>query len=492
MNDTRQNGRTAHRLTRRTLIQGLGAASVAAATPRILRAQNKSQVIVIGAGLSGLGAALLLQDAGLDVQVIEGRGRIGGRVQSYRNIPGAPEAGGTAFGPGYARLVDAANRHGVELIDITPIVPYFFSRELVLDNEFISAQDWPTHAKNPFPDAAKKIMPWAYLPMTVGPNNPLRTPEAWLEPANADLDISLHAYLRQAGMSDATIRVAYDANPSWGSSSHDVSALMALSAWFFTGMQRRLAAGGKIMGYTAKGGNQAIPEGMAGALKHEVLLNRTVVGIRSGTSGAEVHCADGTVYRADRVICSVPCSVLKRIRIEPMLTGRQAIAVNTLRSQVINQVHIVPKKPFWEADGLNPNMFTNGLAGSLFAEHKGDRPEDITSLTCWIRGHYAQWMDQVDERDAVAAVIAEIERLRPAAKGQLEVIEYKSWYRDPFAAGDWAVWQPGQITAFGTQVANSHGRIHFCGEHTAVSNRGMEGALESGDRVALEVLSAVG
>ncbi len=480
-------------ISRRTVIQALGAASAAAiAAPGILRAQNRSDVIVIGAGLSGLGAALLLQDAGIDVRVIEGRTRVGGRVQSYRNIPGSPEAGGTAFGPGYARLVNAANTHGVGLIDITPIVPYFFSRELVLDDEFIPAQAWPTHAKNPFPEAAKKIMPWAYLPMTVGPKNPLKTPEAWLDPANANLDVSLHSYLKQSGMSDATIRLAYDTNPSWGSSSHDVSALMALSAWFFAGMQRQLTAGSKIIGYTAKGGNQAIPEGMAGALNNEVLLNQPVIGIRSDKSGAEVHCADGTVYRAERVICSVPCSVLQRIRIDPMLTGKQATAVNTLRSQVLNQVHIVPRKPYWEEDGINPNMFTNGLAGSLFAEHKGDQPEDVTSLTCWIRGHYAQWMDQVDERDAVAAVIAEIERLRPAAKGQLEVIEYKSWYRDPFASGDWAVWQPGQVTALAAHVATPHDRIHFCGEHTAVSNRGMEGALESGDRVALEVLNGVG
>jgi monoamine oxidase len=33
--------------------------------------------------------------------------------------------------------------------------------------------------------------------------------------------------------------------------------------------------------------------------------------------------------------------------------------------------------------------------------------------------------------------------------------------------------------------------LHFCGEHTAVSNRGMEGAMESGERVALEVADAL-
>ncbi len=478
-------------LTRRSVIRGIGAASIAAATPRILRAQNKSDVLVIGAGLSGLNAALLLQETGVNVQVIEGRNRIGGRVQSLRNIPGNPEAGGTAFGPGYARLIDAANTHGIDLIDITPITPYFFNRQLVIDNDFISKEDWPTHPRNPFPQPAKDVMPWMYLPILLGRINPLKTADAWLSPKHADLDISLHRYLQRLEQPEEIINLAYNTSPAWGSSSHDVSALMALSAYFFSGMQRQLSAGGKIMGYTAKGGNQAIPEGMAAALKNEVRLNQQVVGIRSYSGGTEVHCANGTVYRADRVICSVPCSVLKRIRIEPMLRDEQATAVNTLESQVINQVHIVAKKPFWENDGMTPNMFTNSLCGMVVAEHKGGNPADVTSMTAWVRGHNAAWMDQVNEKDAIAAVVADIERLRPAARGQLEVAGYKSWYRDPFSSGDWAVWQPGQITDFAAHVATPHERIHFCGEHTAVSNRGLEGAMESGERAALEVLNTV-
>ncbi|NND36463.1 MAG: FAD-dependent oxidoreductase [Gammaproteobacteria bacterium] len=478
-------------IDRRTLIKAMGAATIAAATPGVLRAQNKTDVIVIGAGLSGLASALLLQDAGVNVQVIEGRNRIGGRVESFRNIPGNPEAGGTAFGPGYARLVDAAKKYDVELIDITPIVPFFMQRQLILGDEPISKEAWPTHPLNAFPEAAKEVMPWAYVPMTVGPVNPLKTPDAWRAPENAKYDISFNEYLQSLGMTREAIRLGFDISPSWGSSSHDLSALQPLSAYFFAAIQRQIAMPTKIAGYTAKGGNQAIPEAMAAALKNEVRLNQRVVGIRSEGGGAEVHCADGTVYRADRVICSLPCAVLKRIRVEPLLSGMQARAVHTLMSQVVNQLHVIPKKPFWEDDGMNANMFTDGIADAVFAERKGDTPQEITSLTVWVHGHNAQWLDQMPDKDAIAMVIADMERLRPACKGQLEVGAYKSWYRDPFASGDWAVWQPGQVTALAPHVATPHERIHFCGEHTAVSNRGMEGAMESGERAAFEVLNTI-
>jgi len=475
-------------ISRRTVIKAMGAAPLLAAAGPV-RALNKSDVIVIGAGLSGLNAALLLESAGLSVTVLEGRNRIGGRVESLRNIPGNPEVGGTAFAPGYARLVDAANKYGVGLIDITPTIPFFFDRQVVLQNQFIKKEDWPTSALNPFAEKMRSAPPYGYFDMLMGAINPLKTNDAWVKPENAKLDISLHDWLLQMGQSEATIRLAYDTNPTHGMSAYDVSALMAMGAATFGNMQRELVANNPVKGYTAKGGNQAIPEAMANALKNEVQLSTTVTGIRTGSGGVEVQCADGTVHRANHVVCSLPCSVLRRVKIDPFMTGKQELAVRTLNSQIINQIHIVPKTPFWEKDGMSPNMFTDSLAGMVIAEHKGANPAEVTSLTIWLRGDRAAWADQVETKFAIDTVIADLERMRPAAKGQLEVLGYKSWYRDPFSSGDWAVYAPGQVSNLMPDIAKPHGNIHFCGEHTAVSNRGMEGAMESGERAAMEILA---
>ena len=95
-------------------------------------------------------------------------------------------------------------------------------------------------------------------------------------------------------------------------------------------------------------------------------------------------------------------------------------------------------------------------------------------------------------KDAVSLVQREIERMRPAAKGALEGGVIHSWATDPFSGGDWAVYGPGQIRAFARELADPRGRLFFCGEHTAMGSRGMEGAMESAERVSLEVLGAVG
>ena len=113
------------RFNRRDAVKGIGAtAFVLAGCGRSPSSEDSaagtgnglpttdSDVIVIGAGLSGLQAARLLESEGLSVTVLESRNRVGGRILSYRHIPGAPEAGGTSFGAGYARLMQVVQDLG--------------------------------------------------------------------------------------------------------------------------------------------------------------------------------------------------------------------------------------------------------------------------------------------------------------------------------------------------------------------------------------------
>ena len=474
---------------RRLILKSMAAGAIASVYPKPVRALNKSDVVVIGAGLSGLYAATILQDEGYNVTVLEADKRVGGRVLSERSVPGNPESGGTSFGPGYARLINTARRFNVELIDITPIVPYFMHQELAIDQTIVPIKDWPNHPKNVLPQGAKEIFPNRFFQQVVSENNPLMATDAWMDPENFHLDQSVHQWMREQGFTDSLINLVYNTNITHGNTAKDVSMLMLFFVNAF--MNSQIALSFNTFGYTAEGGNMSIPEAMASNLSNEVQLHKKVIAITTTQNNGEIVCKDGSLYRAEHVICSVPFSVLKKITISPSITGPQAEAINTLRSQKLNLLHMVPRSPFWQKDGLSPNMFTDTKAGMVVAERKGSSPSEVTSLTAWLRGPLADELDKMTETDAIGSVIESIETLRPSAKDQLEPVAYHSWFQNPYSEGDWAIWGPGQIRKFGRNVATPHGQIHFCGEHTAVSNRGMEGAMESGERVALEVLGIV-
>ena len=477
-----------HSMDRRTFMQGAGVAMFAAITPRRGRAQNKAKVVVIGAGLSGLHTALMLEAQGVEVQVIEGRMRAGGRLKTLYDVPGQPEAGGNSFGGGYARLIDAVERYGVEYQANRQ--SYLRGMELVIDDKIIPMKDWPDHPRNPLPREHREDAPWEYYMRFMKDHVPLARSDEWLDERFAHLDISFDDWMLSQGVSSEVIDLCCNHKWEYNDSTHDASALVVMMEYLWG--RSMFIINGQRSSFVINGGNQRLPEKIASLLKKDVHYGKEVVGMRTGDDDAEVHCADGTVYRADRIVCSIPFPVLRRIKVEPYFTGVQRKAIWTVPRQLVTQVHIVPTAPFWEEDGFKPAMFiTDAPVGLLTLNFSDENPNEVASMMALMMGSKAERMDQMDQESATALVIATIEKIRPAAKGKLEVAGYKSWFRDQFASGDFTNFGPGQVTRFAGHMNAPHGRIHLCGDATAVSNRGMEAALESSERVAIEIFSAI-
>ncbi len=475
--------------TRRGIMAGGAAlASLHLASPaRAAGGGPDADVIVVGAGMSGLQTAWLLEQEGLKVMVLEGRKRVGGRVYSLLDEPGYPEMGFNSMGSGYGRGIDAAHRAGVELVDLASRQAYGAKMGLVLDGKFVSAADWPRHPRNTFPEAYRTVMPWGLVGKVLWEHNPLKDWADWTKPQSAALDISYYDFLRSQGLDDAAITLAYDTSPYHGDTARDVSALMHEFSDGWTKSQ--IAAGTASFG--VKGGNSHLPAGMAKLLKGDLLMDKAVAGVTTTSSGVTVVCKDGTSYRAKRVVLALPFSVVRTLKLEPALTGKQAEAVKTLGYQAITVGFIRAQSPFWEADGLAPSMWTDSPAGIISAQHFGATPEEITGFLISARGNLSKKWDAMGHEATKAMIVSEIEKIRPAAQGKLKVTHLQSWSLEPFNQGDWSVFKPGQVSAFVNVMSLPAGRVHFAGEHTGVGNRGLESALESSERAAIEVVEAI-
>ena len=470
--------------SRRSFI-GSGLA-VAAVRPKPLRAATESDVLVIGAGLSGLKAALDLQDLGAKVQVIEGRERVGGRVYTLKDLPGQPEAGGNTFSAGYGRCLSLCEDLGLELRDYAPR-GRLNTPGLYLKGQHIAAKDWENSPLNILPEKYKKLLPIGVGDAVYKATQPLKNPDDWYEESSFKYDIPVYQLFKEQGFTDEQIDLFFHTNIWYGTSAHDVSLLMMYfqEVWFqFISMgDRSLRA--------VIGGNSLLPEAMAKKLGVEVHFKKQVTGIRFDNSGAEAVCADGTVYKAKKIICTTPLAVMRFMNFDPVLPSAHAAAIRSVPYFPMTQVHLIPKAKFWEDDGRSAAMWTDSAAGYVMINRFDEDENVITSLTAWARGFNAVRLDQLDPNDAKKLVLDEIGRLRPSAKGKLEAAAIKSWVRDPFAGGDYAIWGPGQIKAYLKAVGQPHGRIHFAGEHTGLSNRGMEGAMESGERAVQEVMQSL-
>lgn len=473
-----------HSTDRRFFLRAAAAmTATAAVSKRVRAATTTADVIVIGAGLAGLKAAIDLQDSGVSVQVIEGRDRVGGRVYTLRHLPGKPEAGGNTFGGGYGRIFDMCERFKLPLRDYIPRSKLNVTG-LYIRDKHVSLKEWASSPLNILPEKYKKTPPFALADQLYHEHQKLTNPDDWYDPAFFKYDVPVHGFFKELGFTDPQIDFFFNTNIAYGTSSHDVSLLMMYfqEKWFET-----MSAVDPVL-KAVIGGNHLLTDAMASALKNEVHLKKQVIGIRADRAGVEVVCADGSVYKGKRAVCTLPMPVMRYIRFDPPLPEVHNAAVKTVPYFPMTQVHIIPKSKFWEDDGQGPGMWTDTAAGWVMVNRFDDDPNVVTSLTAWCRGFNATRVDQLSPEEGKRLVISEVERIRPAAKGKLEAAYIKSWVRDPFAGGDYAIWGPGQVKAFVLEVGKPHGRVHFAGEHTGLSNRGMEGAMESAERAVQEVL----
>ncbi len=467
-------------IDRRSFIGAVGAAALTfpwlGGCRRPTSEKITGSVVVIGAGLSGLATALLLEERGVDVTVIEARDRVGGRVVTMDSVPGRPEGGGPVIVSSYERLLRFAELVGVEMGPGPGFEPQLL---LHVNDTNVTGEQWPSSPANRLAADEKELLPPLLMGHYTAKDLPLKDGDDWISPELSHLDIPLPDYLRRQGASEEALRLINVAP-----NTNDIATTSAL--WALRDAQRRQAGGGGRI-VSAVGGNSALAEGMAAAVQGRILKGMPARAIRSLDDRVEVECEDGSVHGGELCVVTVPLSVLRNISVEPAFTGLQGEAVAKIPYTAITKYYLVPTEPFWEIDGLPASMWTDTVIERLFPVRGADGA--VQNITCWVDGTNAMALDELPHDDQVDRVLSELARIRPATEGRVEVVDTISWGQDPWARGAYAHYAPGQCTTLKPAVAEPWHRIHFAGEHTAVTSPGMESTFESAQRASQEVLS---
>ena len=444
-------------------------------------ARKSASVLVLGAGLSGLYSAYLLEKQGLRVTLLEARDRLGGRVYTLDDLPGKPESGGQNFSAQYQRLFNI-----VKSLNLPTNLNTSPSKQqlLAIDRELVLSGNWRMSATNPLPKNERETLPMALMSYYLSLNNPLRENTDWILPKYNYLDTPLKQYLQTQGASAAALRLM-DIYPL---SMNDIDRTSAL--WGLKNAQRakeRKDSRAKPM--RIKEGNSRLPEAIANSLTSPIYTQKVVEKIENTESKVKVYCEDGSDYQADFAICTLPFSVLRQIAIDPPLEAEQKEAVEELPYTKVTQIYLSVKRPFWQEDNYPIQMWTDSFLELIFPVDNGNSQKKTTTLAIWANGKNADYLAALSPQELETVVKRKLGQIRPSTAGSIEISRVIAWGSDRFSQGAYHYFSPGQIQALQSKMSKPWQRIHFAGEHTGVSASGMESALESAERVVREIVS---
>jgi len=463
--------------SRRGFLAGSSAAILAGAAPARARGRTEAEVAVIGAGLAGLHAARACEAAGLRVVVLEAERRIGGRLHTLCDLPGAPEAGGIQVGAGYTRLRKAAGELGVALdsgggagAGIADAPGNLYAVNAVT----ASPADWPDSPGNRLADTERMVEPAALLRNYARAFPRLAGPDGWRNAAPGT-DISVLAALRKAGASEEALRLIaanFNGNSLAGMSQLGLARTFAIFA----------SQPGPVA--TVAGGSQRLPEAMAASLRGDVRTGQTVRGLREEADGVTLHLANGTL-RAAHAICTIPFAALRHIPVETALAPAAARMIAELPYTRATFAYIAASEPFWETDGLPATIWSDDpLIGRVFV--LGSAPP---MLKLWTTGAGADLLDRLPPEAARRMIVSRIAAMRPASQSKLSVLRLYSWQANPGARGIYHHIGTGMAADLAATTCHRGQRLHFAGEHLGRAASGMEAAFESAEAAAEAVLA---
>lgn len=462
-------------------------ADATTARPGERQGERQVDVVIVGAGLSGLMAARTLLAAGMEPLVLEARDRVGGRTWTRPASDGTLlDLGGQWIGPTQRRALALAEELGVQTFktwDTGKNIEWRRGERITYSGAI------PTHDPVTAADVVEAMLTLNMMATQVPLDAPWTAPNA-LEWDSQTFDTWIRANARSneaRELMELVIQAVFSVE------ARDVSLLHVLFYIRSAGnLMDLVAVTGGAQESRLIGGTQQLSEKMAAALGDRVILNTLVHAITHDEGGVRIE-ADGMTVSAARAIIALPPALAGRLRYRPALPGYRDQFTQRVPMGTVIKVQCLYETPFWRAEGLTgqvtsdtgavritfDNTPPSGSPGILLGFIEGDEGR------CWGRRSLEERRAEV--LDCLARYFGE------RAHTPKEYVEL-SWVEEEYSRGCYAGFlPPGVLTAYGEALRAPIGRLHWAGTETATEWNGyMDGALQAGGRAAREILAALG
>ena len=509
-------------VSRRRFLIGAGAALSAAAIPAgfaVPAAASSSgvsdpKVVVVGAGIAGLGCAYKLwRRHGIRSTVYEFNTVPGGRIRTLRGFfddGQIVEEHAEFINPEHVKTLALARSFGLTFDNTDKYPPGTAAKSETLRfggerwSQAALDQDWHEWAWKLFHHAAFKTAPWPVLHNSFTPGG--------LKFDRMSVSEWIDAYIPGGVASDFGALCVSAVLDEFGGPPEEQSALNLV---FLLGQddttsnnwqpRSRPALGGANEKWHIHGGTDGLIKGLIERLPAgTVNLGSELVAIRTAGNGRYV-CTFATGasthdVKADHVVLALPFTKLKMVDLRGV-SG----TISPLHLRAINEEPLGSNSKFffqcdtrvWNADHATGNAYCGGAVEGAWdaTVYQPGRVGVLAALPGgtdaldWGRRYGLSTYLGSPPKAMVDAFVNDFDKLFPGVKQAYNGKSYFVWSPgDPHILGAYSYLKVGQYTGFNGIQPKQEENLHFAGEQTSINFQGyVEGGLRSGYRCAHEV-----
>lgn len=449
-------------------------------------------VAVVGAGLAGLTCAYRLRQAGLAATVYEANTRLGGRCWTRRGDfadAQLAEQGGEFIDQGHTTIRQLAQELGLDLDNLLTASPNgtgaFFHFDGAPYPETQVIDDLKRIWQKLHRDLSEAGYPTLYYQSTErGRQLDRMSILDWIEET-----VPGGTGSRLGQLLDVAYTIEY------GAESGDQSALNLLYLLGYSGQGQLRIFGPSNEKYRVRGGNDQIVQRLAAALPGQVQAGASLSRVALNPDGRFTLGLGTRSVTVDKVVLALPFSIL-RTAVDCRRAGFSPLKQLAIAEQGMGanaKLHVQFTNRHWEALGGNGDSYADTGYQATWDVSRA-QPGRSGILVDYTGGHVALSFRSGTVAGRTRQFLSQIEPVYPGLTAQgngRATLDY--WPGNPFSRGSYSYWRVGQYTRFAGVEREQSGNCHFAGEHTSVDAQGyLEGAVESGERAAREVLDDLG